>query len=78
MPESINYGFKREAVNKAPIVSTVSSRPKANEAWCAVSAETVGGELDRDTKVEEVETVPPGRIAVRHSVRWDSFHGQKH
>lgn len=74
-PKITDYGFRRESVNNAPIVPTVSSRPKATESWCTVSLETAAGELNRNAKVEEVEMVPPGRIAVRHSVRCESFGG---
>ena len=74
-PKITDFGFRRESVSKATIVPTGFTRQEATEAWCIVSSETVAGELDRDAKVEEVEMVPPGRIAVRQSVRCESFHG---
>ena len=49
--------------------------PARNETWYSVSSEPANKQDRGSVKVQDVEMVPQGQIAVRHDVRWERNSG---
>ena len=56
-------------------LGTVYKGPTKNETWYSVSSEPSSKQDRRSVKVQDVEMVPRGQIAVRHDVLWERNSG---
>lgn len=77
-PSSINLDdeVRKEYPNdhrRAPRVYTGSRK---NETWYSVSSEPVGRHDNKNVRVQDVEIIPQGQIAVRHDVLWERNSGR--
>lgn len=69
---------RKEYPNDHRRAPRVYNGSRKNETWYSVSSEPVGRHDNKNVKVQDVETIPQGQIAVRHDVLWERNSGRYH
>ena len=75
---SLDEEVRKEYPNDHRRAPRVYNGSRKNETWYSVSSEPVGRHHSKNVRLQDVEMIPQGQIAVRHDVLWERNSGRYH